>query len=183
MTKLAPDIKELKEAEKKIEEIYKLVTKIDFVLDDLKDLGPRDVLAPAATHYKNLVDLEALIEAARLRVYHIKNGYQFHVLPPLFHDASTDTTKTLNGYTVNISDDMSVSIPADRKGDAYDWLDKNGYGDIIQSTINSSTLKATVKGMYKDGVVVPEDVFKVTVLKKYRVYQSSKKIPEATGGG
>jgi hypothetical protein len=126
VTKLAPDIKELKEAEKKIEEIYKLVTKIDFVLDDLKDLGPRDVLAPAATHYKNLVDLEALIEAARLRVYHIKNGYQFHVLPPLFHDASTDTTKTLNGYTVNISDDMSVSIPADRKGDAYDLLDKNG---------------------------------------------------------
>jgi hypothetical protein len=183
VTKIAPDIKELKEANAIIAAIEKIVQRAEEKIEELGKVGPRDVLAPAATHYKNLVDLEALIEAARLRVYHIKNGYQFHVLPPLFHDASTDTTKTLNGYTVNISDDMSVSIPADRKGDAYDWLDKNGYGDIIQSTINSSTLKATVKGMYKDGVVVPEDVFKVTVLKKYRVYQSSKKIPEATGGG
>jgi hypothetical protein len=178
-----PDIKELREAEKKIDEVTILLGKVDDALDDLRDLGPREVLAPAATHYKNLVDLENLIEAMRLKVYHIKNGYQFHVMPPLFHDASVDTVKTLNGYTVNISDDVSVSIPADRKGDAYDWLDKNGYGDIIQSTVNSSTLKATVKGMYKDGVVVPEDVFKVTTLKKYRVYQSSRKLPEAAGGG
>lgn len=180
---IPPDIKELRDAEGRIEAIHQVLAIVGGMIDDLKDVGPREVLAPAATHYKGLVDLEDAIEQLRIMAYHIKNGYQFHVLPPLFHDASVDTVKTLNGYTVNISDDVSVSIPADRKADAYDWLDKNGYGDIIQSTINSSTLKATVKGMYKDGVVVPEDVFKVTALKKYRVFQSSRKLPEAAGGG
>lgn len=180
---MPPDIKELRDAEGRIDAIYQVLAIVSGMVDDLKDAGPREVLAPAATHYKALVDLEDAIEQLRIKVYHIKNGYQFHVLPPLFHDASVDTVKTLNGYTVSISDDVSVSIPADRKADAYDWLDKNGYGDIIQSTINSSTLKATVKGMYKDGVVVPEDVFKVTAMKKYRVFQSSRKLPEAAGGG
>ena len=183
MTKIAPDIKELKEAEKKIEEIKKLLTKIDLALDDLKDLGPRDVLAPVATHYKNMVDLENEIEASRLRVYHMKEGFQFHVLPKLFHEASVNTVKTLNGYTMTMSDDLFVSIPVDRKSDAYDWLQENGLGDIIQSTVNSSTLRAAMKNILKDGVVVPEDVFKLNILNKYKLVKSTRGLPEAAGGG
>lgn len=180
---LPPDIKELNDAEVAIEDISAMVELVSDKISKLRQIGPRSVLAPAATHYKNLVDLENLIEAARLKVYHAKEEYQFHVLPTLFRDASADTVKTLNGYTVTMVDDLSVSIPADRKADAYDWLDRNGYGDIVQETINASTLKATVKTMFKDGLVVPEDVFKVSPLKRYRVARSTRKIPDIAGGG
>lgn len=182
MTELAPDIKELKEAEKLLKAIGKTLDKLNSQLDEMKDLGPRSVLAPAATHYKDLSDLEDLIEQARIKAYHLKNFYQFHVLPPLFHDASVDTVKTLNGYNVAIAEDISVSIPADQKPEAYTWLQENGYGDIITTTVNSSTLKATMKEILKDGVIVPEETFKVTTLNKYRVTQSAKKNPSFAGG-
>ena len=182
MTELAPDIKELKEAEKQIKAIQKTITKLDLQLYQLKEAGPRSVLAPAATMYKMLADLEDLIEESRVKAYHLKNFYQFHVLPDLFHDASVDTVRTLNGYNVAITEDISVSIPADSKPDAYTWLQDNGYGDIITTTVNSSTLKATMKEILKDGVIVPEEVFKVTTLNKYRVTQSAKKNSLLAGG-
>ena len=177
VNQLPPDIDELNHANHLIDVLQQHLQVVNDQIDVLRGAGPESVLAPAATHYKNLVDLENLIEALRLKVYHIKEGYQFHVLPRLFHEASTDTTKTLNGYTISMADDLSVSIPADRKPDAYDWLEQNGYGDIIQSTVNSSTLKATMKGILKDGLVVPEDVFKMTVLRRYTVRKSSYKTP------
>ena len=170
-----PDIEELKDAQARIEDVNDLLIRADSMLDDMRGMGPRSVLAPAATYYKDLLDLMARIEDLRLRVYHMKEGFVFHVLPPLFRDASVDTVKTLNGYTVTMADDLSVSIPADRKTEAYDWLDANGYSDIIQSTVNASTLKATMKGIMKDGVVIPEDVFKLNILHKYRVTRSSSK--------
>lgn len=179
MNELAPNIKELKDAELVINSIYECIKQVNAYLNELSDMGPRDVLAPAATHYRNLVDLEDAIEKARLRVYHFKEGYQFHVLPPLFRDASVDTVKTLNGYTMKMIEDLSVSIPVEKKPEAYDWLQENGYSDIIQSTVNSSTLKATMKVMLKDGVVVPEDVFKLNVFTRYSMTKSSRSIPES----
>ena len=179
MTELAPDIAELQDATAKIDEIETYIDAILAKLEDLNDLGPRDVLAPVATHYRNLVELEDAIERARLRVYHMKEYFQFHVLPPLFRDASVDTVKTLNGYTMKMIDDVSVSIPSDKKGDAYEWLSQNGYGDIIQSTVNSSTLKASVKVMLKDGMVIPEDVFKLNLFPRFTMTKSSRSIPSA----
>lgn len=179
----APDVAELIEAEGHISKIYNLLFELNYMVTKLGEIGPKSVLAPAATHYKNVVDLEDAIDKIRIRVYHIYNGYAFHVLPDLFKMSSVTTTQTLNGYNITIADDMNVSIPPEFKIDAYDWLANNGYGDIITNTINSSTLKATIKGMYRDGVVVPEDVFKVSPIKKLRVVASAKKIPSSTGGG
>lgn len=182
MTELAPDIKELKEAEKLLKAIGKTLDKLNSQLDEMKDLGPRSVLAPAATQYKHLCDLEELIEQSRLKAYHIKHFYQFHVLPELYRDASVETVRTLNGYNVAIKEDITVSIPADSKPDAYNWLQENGYGDIITSTINSSTLKATMKEILKDGVIVPEETFKIGTFNRYSVTVSAKKSPLLTGG-
>jgi hypothetical protein len=179
----APDVAELNEAELLINSIYQTLVEMDRMVTQLGEIGPKSMLAPAATHYKNVVDLEDAIDKLRIRVYHIYNGYAFHVLPDLFKMSSVTTTQTLNGYNITIADDMNVSIPPESKMEAYDWLANNGYGDIITNTINSSTLKATIKGMYKDGIVVPEDVFKVSPIKKLRVVASAKKIPSSTGGG
>ncbi len=174
----APDIAPLIDASNVISALYMMASDIGVVLDQLAKAGPKEVLAPAATHYKALVDLENVLEELRLKAYHMKNFYQMRVLPDLFMNASTKTTKTLNGYTVSWTTDKSVSIPKDAKDGAYQWLVDNGLGDLITSTVNSSTLKATLKEWDRQNKPMPpEDLFTINDLPKYSVTKSSRKIP------
>ncbi len=182
-TNLPPDIAELREAQLVIDEVYKALNRADALVETLEGVGPRDVLAPAATHYKDVADLEDAIERLRIRVYHVKNHYQMRILPDLFFNASTDRVVTLNGFTITKTDDLSVSIPKEKRDEAYDWLSKNGYGDIITSTVNSSTLKATVKSIDNENrPLPPDDVFTITRLPKYSVRAVAKKIPSTAHG-
>lgn len=167
---LPPDVKELREAEFQIWQINRTLAKLNEQLDELKSLGPTMVLAPVATHYKNLADLEEAIQECKAKAFHMKEHLRFTVLPDLFTQNSVKSVTTLNGYRIAIDmSDISVSVPAENKGMAYEWLTDNGYGDIITSTINSSTLKATIKGMLRENMPVPEDVFKISPYVKLSV--------------
>lgn len=46
--------------------------------------------------------------------------------------------------------------------DYKEWLARNGLGDLIQDTVNASSLKAAIKKKQKDGVIVPTELFNVT---------------------
>lgn len=179
---MRPDLKELAEANCKIDDIYTLIGKMDRALEELKDIGPRTVLAVAATHYKALIDLEAKIEESRLKAYHLKNFYQMRVLPELFLDASTYRTTTLNDYTVTLKQDLSASIPKDSRDAAYQWLVENGLEDIITTTVNSSTLKATMKELAEKNMPFPpEDLIKITPLPAYSIRKAAKSAPKIAG--
>lgn len=176
----APDVDKLVKAQDKIRGVYDLLSVIDDIVREISVDPPQDVLAPAATFYKMMIDLENAIEDVRLRTYHVKNHHQMKVLPDLFVQASTTKTSTLNGYTVSYSQDYSISIPKDARGDAYEWLENNGLGDIITTTVNSSTLKATIKELNNQNKPMPpEELIKVTPIPKYSVVRSSRSIPTA----
>lgn len=64
--------------------------------------------------------------------------------------------------TVYLQSDMYVSMVAERKEEAYKWLEDMGNGDLIKPTVNSSSLSALIKGMVKDGVEVPADLINTT---------------------
>lgn len=61
---------------------------------------------------------------------------------------------------VALTGDMYVST-TDKPG-LYNWLEENGFSDLIQPTVNASTLKAFIKGRIKAGKDVPVDFVKVT---------------------
>lgn len=61
---------------------------------------------------------------------------------------------------VGLTADMYVSV-ADKPG-LYEWLEDNGFGDLIQPVVNASTLKAFIKGRMKDGKEVPAEYVNVT---------------------
>lgn len=50
-----------------------------------------------------------------------------------------------------------ASVKAKHKMDMQDWLRENGFGDMIQATLNSSTLKAWVKEQMEEGNEIPVD--------------------------
>ena len=48
------------------------------------------------------------------------------------------------------------------KGVAFEWLNDHGHGDLIQPTVNSSSLKALMRQFMKDGTEYPQEAFKVS---------------------
>lgn len=56
-----------------------------------------------------------------------------------------------------------ASIKADCKEGAYQYLQDNGHGDIIQSTVNASSLKALAKLKLKANDPLPADLFNTHV--------------------
>ena len=61
---------------------------------------------------------------------------------------------------VSITGDIHAST-IDKAG-AFLWLEENGHGDIIQETVNASTLKALLRRRLKEGEEIPETLFKVS---------------------
>lgn len=64
---------------------------------------------------------------------------------------------TLNtGQKLTISQEVYAKIPADKKKEAHDWLNSNGFGGLIKTTV-----KATYgKGERKDAVTLTKELHK-----------------------
>ena len=83
-------------------------------------------------------------------------------IPGQMEDEGIDRI-TVNGVgRVSLTADMHVSVKAEKKAEFFDWLRDNGRGDLLQENINPSTLKATVKGLVKNGEEIPEDLLNVS---------------------
>jgi hypothetical protein len=81
-------------------------------------------------------------------------------IPAKFEEDGIAILKVEGVGRCNLTGDLQATIPSDRKDDAFQWLRDTGRGDVIQETVNSSTLKAMVKAMMQGGEDVP-DCFRV----------------------
>lgn len=85
---------------------------------------------------------------------------RLRVIPQRFEQEGIESLTVEGVGRCNLTADAYVSIPAERKPDAYQFFSDIGKEDIITKTINASTLKAVVKEMVRQGVEFPEDVIK-----------------------
>ena len=83
-------------------------------------------------------------------------------IPTKMDDEGVSNINITGVGRVSLTADMHVSIKSEMKESFYVWLRDNGRGDLLQETINPSTLKATVKGMFKGGQEIPEDLLNVS---------------------
>ena len=83
-------------------------------------------------------------------------------IPTQMEDEGVDRITITGIGRVSLTADLHVSVKTDMKAKFYDWLRDNGRSDLISETVNASTLKAAVKGMYKAGEEIPEDLLNVS---------------------
>ena len=153
------------------------------------NLEPRDTL-PGAT-------LATLVQALLMKLKRIRILSE-QLLPEAMASIGSGLTefKLASGYKITIKDDLVASLKADRKGDALDWLEDEGFGDIIkddvvvkfakgespeellsycrQHNLNSEeninvhwqTLKSLVKEQLERGKEFPPELFNVEPFKK-----------------
>jgi hypothetical protein len=114
---------------------------------------------------ESMYSLQQRKEAIEDQLKAINKEYDFlriTKVPQKMEDEGIERLSVAGVGRVSLTADMHVSIKASQRERFYEWLRDNGRTDLLQETINPSTLKAAVKGMYKSGEEVPEDLLNVS---------------------
>ena len=94
---------------------------------------------------------------------------RLELIPNKMDETGIENIKIDGIGRVSLTGDMYIQV-ADKEA-MYQWLDDHGFGDLIQSTVNSSTLKAFIKGRMKGGEECPEWV-KITPFTRASITKS-----------
>jgi len=122
------------------------------------DLGAQDLI-------REMHKLRTIKDAADLIAKQLGARYDYlrlAAVPAAFESEGLRNIKLEGIGRVSLRGDIYAAIQPGQKSEAYQWLDDNGRGDLIQSTVNASTLKATLKKMLESGEEIPENLFRVT---------------------
>jgi hypothetical protein len=119
-------------------------------------------LVSLVTEMNDLRIQKESLEAEVKRINEVYDFLRITKIPTVMTDEGIDRISVKGVGRVSITADMHVSIKADKKEAFYTWLRDNGRTDLISETVNPSTLKASVKKMYKDGEIPPEDLLNIS---------------------
>lgn len=115
------------------------------------------------------------VDKARKRIYAILDGMDKGMLPAMF-DASGQDLARIPEIGRSFYPTTKYGAKVHDKEKLYEWLRENNGGDLIQETVNSSSLSGFLKTMALDqGVDAPPDVAELTT---YRTIGSSKYTPK-----
>lgn len=117
-----------------------------------------------ATEYRALKDekeeIESVLKTINIRLEIIAK----QELPAAMDDEGVSNITVEGVGKVYLRGEVYVSILADNREAAYQWLRDTGRGSLIQDTVNASSLKAAAKQWLKDGDSIPEDLIRVTAI-------------------
>lgn len=130
-------------------------------------------LARAFVAFHRLNDkLDAVCKAFEAQFAKLKG----EVIPAAFEAEGVPNVSLSEGFRVGIAHNFRASIKEGMKDKAYHWLRANGMGDLITSTVNSSTLSAAAKHRTEDeNKDMPEDLFTVAIMPNTSVTQTKTK--------
>lgn len=75
--------------------------------------------------------LEAQVKDKKLRIRDIEEKE----LPSLMEEAGMKKFELEDGSQISMSDEVYISITADKRNDAYEWLGANGHGSIVKHEV------------------------------------------------
>lgn len=110
---------------------------------------------------RDLRDLNDKAEELKTALGKVYDWSRTALVPDLMESNGVELVKLEGVGRVSLTSDLSASMPDKAAG--YAWLIENEAGDLITETVNSSTLKAWLRRRMKDGLDVPEDIFKISM--------------------
>lgn len=85
-------------------------------------------------------------------------------VPEAFEQAGVPNVPLDEGFRVGIAIRTVASIVPGKKVEAYAWLEENDARDLIQETVNASTLSAFAKQKGEKNEDLPADIFNVVLM-------------------
>jgi len=113
-------------------------------------------------HYDKLRQATALIKESREALEQIEMKLSREQVPEVLR-ANNIRTITVEGVgRVSLGTRWSASMPDKQAG--FEWLRGNGYGGVIQETVNAQTLGALAKELSADGTELPAPTFTTNIM-------------------
>ena len=80
---------------------------------------------------KNVAQAEETLKAAQQKLRDISE----HQIPELMDEIGVSEFTTKSGIKIAVKDNLRVSPPAARREECWDWIEENGYGEIVKRNI------------------------------------------------
>jgi uncharacterized small protein (DUF1192 family) len=96
-------------------------------LSSVADLGKQAILIE-----KEIEDMEAVVAEKKEALRNLTDER----LPAALLEIGMSKFVMADGSVIQVKPFYSASIPADKRGEAYEWLRRNGYDDIIKNTVS-----------------------------------------------
>lgn len=152
-----------------------MAEKYTAVSEEVEDVGvfeeakrvARDVyqtweLLPLVKEMKSYAEKKEALET-ELKIINARfDVLRLEVIPERMDSDGIENLKVEGIGRVTLTADMFVSVKGGAKQGLFDWLSGQGLGDLVQPTVNASTLKAFVKRRMKEGKDVPSDFLNIT---------------------
>lgn len=132
-----------------------------------------------ASSYKQLAeamrDLDVRIKSVGDELSALKKAkelIQDGILPAKMNEEGLETVNLKGIGRLSVRGELRVSAAAGAKEQLMKWLEENGYGAMVQDTVNSSTLKAFIAECIREGRDYPDELInmhsfdRVTLTKK-----------------
>ena len=100
---------------------------------------------------------------------------RLNAIPAKMDEEGVANIKVTGLGQVKLTGDMYVSVLAENRPAVYEFFRDHNRGNIITESINASTLKATVKDMFKKGEEIPEYIIKVTPFTRASITREKSK--------
>lgn len=87
---------------------------------------------------------------------------RLELIPERMEEEGIENVRIEDLGRLGLTADMYVSVKEGQRDSLIKWLEKHRLGDLVQETINSSTLKSFVARRMKEGKEIPSDYLNVT---------------------
>ena len=98
--------------------------------DPLTEIG--ELAKQALSIEREIADLEEGVKERKAVLTELTE----HRIPEALREVNMTSFKMADGSSIEVKQFYNASIPADRKGEAYEWLRQHGYDDIIKNTVS-----------------------------------------------
>ena len=149
-----------------VQRLTAICSSLQIIAGNIRDetnqvVGTNDHVA-VIRHYDNLRKLTALIKESREALSNMEERLSREQVPDVMR-ANNIRSTTIEGVgRVSLSSRWSASMLD--KETAMNWLRESGNGGVIQETVNAQTLGALAKELNNEGVELPSDLFKTSVM-------------------
>ena len=111
---------------------------INFEEDRKESLGEVNNAKALSDQVTKLQSLEDEIDEQEKKLKELKRNQELlsgEVIPTMMTEMNISTLKLADGSAVEVKPVYGASIPAAKKEDAFNWLRKNGLGDLIKNEV------------------------------------------------
>lgn len=133
------------------------------------DALKKDTIQTLAAKQRELSEQLDILKTISSHIQKEYDAIRLNVLPEKMDNEDVSNVTIVGVGRVTVLGDIYFSIPAESREDTYNWLRKNGHGDLIQETVNSSSGKSWAKEMIKKGLPLPQDLFKITPFSRAQI--------------